>query len=86
MHHVRHTHATFPAQIFVCITFIFYAKNIKSNTPGKGCHSIHNIGIQPLHVVRPIQGDSGKQIEQKLKNLEKLWMNRLKRVFPQGLN
>ena len=54
--------------------------------PGKSYHSIHNIGVQLLHVVKPKQGDGGKQIEQELKNLEKLWMNRLKCVFLQGLN
>ena len=59
---------------------------LKHFRPGKSCHGIHNIGVQPLHIVRPRQRDSGKQIEQKLKNLEKTWMNRLKCVFPQGLN
>ena len=46
--------------------------------------AIHNISVQLPHVVRPKQDDSGKQIEQ-LKNLEN-WINRLKFVFPQGLN
>ena len=54
--------------------------------PGKSCHGIHNIGIQPLHVVRPNQSDSGKQIEQKLK---KSWKNvdeQTQMCVPQGLN
>ena len=50
------------------------------------CRGTYNIGVQPLQVVTPSPGETGKQIEDKLKSLETLWMNRLVCVFPQGLN
>ena len=52
----------------------------------KNCTGIHNIRIQLLHAITPNRGDTAEQIEDKLKTLESLWMDRLKCEYPQGLN
>ena len=53
--------------------------------PGKSCHGIHNIASNHYTSSYPNRVIATNK-SNKLKNLEKLWMNRLKCVFPQGLN
>ena len=54
--------------------------------PGQRCQGLHNIGLQPLHVVTPTDTAEVAQIEQNLKDLETLWIKRLMCEYPQGLN
>ena len=54
---------------------------------GKGeCGNTNNIAIQLLHRVTPRGHKTPTQIEETLKQIETLWINRLMTVYPQGLN
>ena len=53
---------------------------------GSRCSGINNITIQLLHRVIPDSVDTPEAIEENLKHLETLWIDRLKCEFPQGLN
>ena len=50
------------------------------------CAGTHNISIQILHTITPKEGDTPRDTENALKQLESLWMQRLKSEYPQGLN
>ena len=50
------------------------------------CAGTDNIAIQLLHRVTPETDQTAEQIEQLLKELELLWINRLMSEYPQGLN
>ena len=50
------------------------------------CGNINNIKLQMLHTLTPGDNDTPRQTEETLKQLETLWINRLRSEFPQGLN
>ena len=50
------------------------------------CTGIENVKVQPLQVITPNSNDTSRQIEDKLKQHESHWMERLKCEYPQGLN
>ena len=50
------------------------------------CGDVDNITMQLLHRVIPQDHQTQAQIEETLKRIETLWMDRLMCVFPQGLN
>ena len=50
------------------------------------CGNIKNIKLQMLHTLTPGDNDTARQTEETLKQLETLWINRLRSEFPQGLN
>ena len=50
------------------------------------CHYTNNLSIQVLHVLTPHRNKTPESIENKLKSLELLWIDRLKSEYPQGLN
>ena len=52
----------------------------------KTCGGIDNITVQLLHRVIPKVDDTPENIEDTLKQWEKLWIDRLKSGYPQGLN
>ncbi|MCY4327357.1 MAG: GIY-YIG nuclease family protein, partial [Rhodobacteraceae bacterium] len=50
------------------------------------CSGIHNLQTQVLQSVQRDSNDTDQTIENKLKSVESLWMDRLKCEYPQGLN
>ena len=50
------------------------------------CAGINNISVQLLETITPKKQETAEQIEEQLKQLESLWMGRLKSEYPQGLN